>query len=287
MRATKVLLIESAHKEGEVFAASLMRKYEVQIANTGKQGLELAAKGLPDVVVLNAVSMRTSGDRIAVRLRTKLGELPLIHIRPEEAKGDEIVADVVLTPPFTSRKLINRIERYVPPAENELLEVGPFKLSVEQQTLTTPWSEKKLTPKLVELMQLFLSNQDQTLERKQIIQAVWKTDYMGDTRTLDVHIRWLRKVVEPQPRKPKYITTVRGVGYCFRLPDEASASEADEAEKTSSTAASGKQSSKQRKSKSNSRPKKSTQASPKTDAAAFAKPEEAGSKPVAAAEPGE
>jgi DNA-binding winged helix-turn-helix (wHTH) protein len=70
------------------------------------------------------------------------------------------------------------------------------------------------------LMGLFLQHPDQTLERKHIMQQVWETDYLEDTRTLDVHIRWLRKVVEPNPRKPKYLVTVRGIGYRFEIPDE-------------------------------------------------------------------
>ena len=155
-------------------------------------------------------------------LRAELGGLPIIHIRAANVPLTPSEADVVLALPFTSRKLINRIERFsVPPVESSLLESGPFSLNLEQQTLTTPWNEKKLTPKLVTLMELFMQSRDQILGRKEIMQKVWDTDYIGDTRTLDVHIRWLRKVVEPNPRKPQYITTVRGKGYCFVIPPAA------------------------------------------------------------------
>ncbi len=219
MRATRVLLIESARDNGTSFAASLKRKYQVQIAHSGKQGLILAADRRPDVIVLDAASLRTSGDRICSKLRAELGELPIIHIRTADVEPTLSQADVLLTLPFTSRKLINRIERFaVTEVESKLLEAGPFTLNLELQTLTTPWNEKKLTPKLVTLMELFLLNQEQVLGRKEIMQKVWDTDYIGDTRTLDVHIRWLRKVVEPNPRKPQYITTVRGEGYCFVIP---------------------------------------------------------------------
>ncbi len=220
MRATKVLLIQNARNNGVSFAASLRRKYQVQVAHSGKQGLELAQERKPDVIVLDAVSLRTSGDRICDRLRAGLDAVPIIHIRPvEPTTTGTSAADVLLHPPFTSRKLINRIERFVGPAEGKIVEAGPFNLNIEQQTLTTPWAEKKLTPKLVTLMELFLRSQNVVLARKDIMLHVWKTDYMGDTRTLDVHIRWLRKVVEPNPRKPQYITTVRGQGYRFVLPD--------------------------------------------------------------------
>lgn len=220
MRIMKVLLIESARNNGVTFAASLKRKYQVQIAHSGKQGLDMAADRRPDVIVLDAASLRTSGDRICAKLRADLGELPIIHIRGAGSEPTPTVADILLTQPFTSRKLINRIERFVVvPVESRVLEAGPFSLNLEQQTLTTPWNEKKLTPKLVTLMELFMTNQEQTLDRKQIMQQVWDTDYIGDTRTLDVHIRWLRKVVEPNPRKPQYITTVRGLGYRFVIPE--------------------------------------------------------------------
>ncbi len=220
MRATKILLIENARNNGVSFAASLRRKYHVQIAHSGKQGLESALERKPDVIVLDAVSLRTSGDRICERLRAGLDATPIIHIRPvEPAPHGSTVSDVMLHPPFTARKLINRIERFVGPAEGKIVEAGPFNLNIEQQTLTTPWCEKKLTPKLVTLMDLFLKSQNVVLARKDIMLHVWKTDYMGDTRTLDVHIRWLRKVVEPNPRKPQYITTVRGQGYRFVLHD--------------------------------------------------------------------
>lgn len=233
MRATRVLLIENARFNGVSFAASLKRKYQVQIANSGKQGIALALETPPDVIVLDAASLRTSGDRICARLRSSVGQTPIIHIRPKNDPPENAPADVLLSPPFTARKLINRIERFSVPREGKVLQQEPFTLNLEQQTLVTPWSEKKLTPKLVTLMELFLQNQGKTLERKNIMQAVWKTDYMGDTRTLDVHIRWLRKVVEPNPRKPKYITTVRGVGYQFVIPEtETPSTGADSPRKT-------------------------------------------------------
>jgi DNA-binding response OmpR family regulator len=224
MRVTKVLLIESARDNGASFATSLKRKYQVQVAHSGKQGLILAADRRPDVIVLDAASLRTSGDRICSKLRAALGSLPIIHIRAADLAAMPSAADVVLALPFTSRKLINRIERFaVSAVESSLLESGPFSLNLEQQTLTSPWNEKKLTPKLVTLMELFMQSRDQVLGRKEIMQKVWDTDYVGDTRTLDVHIRWLRKVVEPNPRKPQYITTVRGKGYCFVIPPAAEA----------------------------------------------------------------
>jgi DNA-binding response OmpR family regulator len=220
MRATRVLLIENLRANGVSFADALRRKYQVQIAQSGKQALTMAQTLRPDVIVVDAASLRTSGNRICARLRDALGEMPIVHIRPPGLTQEKSAADVLLSPPFTSRKLINRIERFVS-AGGELLEVGPFCLNLAQQSLITPWNEKKLTPKLVTLMEIFMRNPNQTLERRFLMQKVWQTDYMGDTRTLDVHIRWIREVVEPNPRKPQYIKTVRGVGYCFAVSETA------------------------------------------------------------------
>lgn len=219
MRATKVLLIENARANGASFSSALKRKYQVQIARSGKQGLSMALVSHPDIVVLDAASLRTSGNRICAILRANLGEMPIIHIRAAENDEGESLADILLVLPFTSRKLINRINRYAPTPAGEILEIGPYCLNLEQQTLTTPWSEKKLTPKLFALTEIFLRNPNQTLERRHLMQAVWKTDYMGDTRTLDVHIRWIRQILEPEAGKRQVIKTVRGVGYRFTVPN--------------------------------------------------------------------
>lgn len=218
------MLIESARANGVSFAAALGRKYQTRIAHSGKQAVTMVRASRPDIVVLDAVSLRTSGNRIVQRLRAVHSGMPIIHIRSQDRTGGESAADVLLVPPFTSRKLINRIERFAAFSHGDRLEVGPFCLSLQQQTLTTPSNEKKLTPKLVALMELFMQNPNVTLERRQIMQSIWNTDYMGDTRTLDVHIRWIRKVVEPNPRKPQFIRTVRGVGYRFALPEDGAAS---------------------------------------------------------------
>ncbi len=217
MRA-KVLLIERSRNNSSSFAASLQRRYEVAIAHSGKQAIPLARRKHPDVIVLDAISLRTSGDRIVARLRKQLGDVPIIHLRETSKNKRASMADVVLVPKFTARKIINRIERLVsPPAEN-ILDVGPFSLNLKQRKLVSPKGETTLTPKLARLMWMFLQNPGKTLARETLMRGVWKTAYMGDTRTLYVHVRWLRREIEPDPRKPQYIVTVRGVGYRFQLP---------------------------------------------------------------------
>lgn len=223
--AAKVLLIESVRANGKSFSPALKKRYDLTLAFSGKQGVSLAQDLLPDIVVLDAVSMRTSGDRICRKLRTCLPDTPIIHIRPPLDAGDSVIdADVVLCHPLTWRKLVNRIKRFVdiPQKDEELLQVGPFSLNVVKRTLLVGDQEQRLTPKLAGLAEIFLKHPNTVIARKTLIQQVWKTEYMGDTRTLDVHIRWLREMVEENPSKPQVIKTVRGVGYRLVPPESQS-----------------------------------------------------------------
>ncbi len=221
MDAAKVLLIESGRANGKSFAPALKKRYEVSLAYSGKSGLAVAHSLLPDVVVLDAVSMRTSGDRICRKLHAQLPDTPLIHIRPPyEGKDKPSPADIILHHPFTWRKLVNRINRFVDSQdkEGEILEVGNIRLNVPKRLLIVGDQERRLTPKLTGLAAVFLKYPNTVIARKTLIQQVWNTDYMGDTRTLDVHIRWLREALEENPSRPRIITTVRGVGYRMVLP---------------------------------------------------------------------
>lgn len=214
--AAKVLLIESIRANGKSFATALGKRYNLALAYSGKQGISLAQSMLPDVVVLDAASMRTSGDRICRTLRASLPETPIIHIRPSsDGQGGPSEADVVLCHPLTWRKLVNRIRRFVEERDRqgEVLQAGALRLDMAKRTLLVGEQEKPLTPKLAGLAGLFLKYPNTVIARKTLIQQVWHTDYMGDTRTLDVHIRWLREIVEEDPAHPRIIKTVRGVGY--------------------------------------------------------------------------
>jgi DNA-binding response OmpR family regulator len=222
----KILVIERSGTNEQSFVSPLERKgFEVYSVHTGKTALNLAKKKKPDLIVLDAASMGTSGDRICTQLGDSLNGIPIIHVRSEQhAVGDEKAgpAEVSLDMPFTSRKLINRVHRLLPEAPVDMLGQGPVMLDVDRRVVHAYAKQKRLTPKCAGLLELFLQHPGKTLSRVFLMKRVWKTDYVGDTRTLDVHVRWLREAVERKPARPRHIVTVRGLGYRFE-PDPASA----------------------------------------------------------------
>jgi DNA-binding response OmpR family regulator len=133
---------------------------------------------------------------------------------------DVVGAAEILIPPFTSRKLINRLKRILKD-EGKVLQAGGLTLKSGTRCVNNGCREWRLTPKEFELLKVFMRNPGRVLSRRFLMKKVWKTDYMGDTRTLDVHIRWLREKIEKNPSAPVYLRTVRRVGYRFEVPEEA------------------------------------------------------------------
>lgn len=219
MGAARILLIGRVHTQQSSLIAALKKRYEVTVTPSGKQALSLAHKHPPQVVVLNAISLRTPGDRICQDLRVGL-EIPIIHLHPGPKESANSPADVLLFEPFTSRKLINCIERLLPlTGDDGTITCGPFSVDLSRRVLVANGQETQLTPKLAVLLEMFLRHPGETLDRKTLMVKVWHTDYLGDTRTLDVHVRWIRQAIEPEPGKPRYLKTIRGVGYRLDIPD--------------------------------------------------------------------
>jgi two-component system phosphate regulon response regulator PhoB len=130
-------------------------------------------------------------------------------------------ADSYLVKPFTSRKVLNRVRMLLPTqqGDGEVVRAGQITLYRAKPSVDVGGDgEVRLTPKQANLLELFLRHPNRVLSRRKLMQEVWQTDYVGDTRTLDVHIRWVREAIEADPGNPQCITTVRGVGYIFRLP---------------------------------------------------------------------
>ncbi|MBK8021428.1 MAG: response regulator transcription factor [Chloroflexi bacterium] len=201
------------------FSGDLKKRHEVTTVSNGKEASAALLDGRFDVVILDSISLRTPGERTARSLKQQLNGVPLIHLYPG-TKAAETPADVVLLPPFSARKIQNAIGRLLTKAghEGDVLECGPWGLNVDRRLLIADGQEISLTPKLAQLLEVFFRHPGETLDRKILMEKVWQTDYLGDTRTLDVHIRWIRRAIEQDPSRPRHLITLRGVGYRFEAP---------------------------------------------------------------------
>ena len=209
-----ILIIEGRHAEIPSFAADLQKKgFDVVTAKCGSDATSRLNKVAPDLVVVNAASLRSSGVRICQSLRDKSDKLPIILILEKDKTVAKDSADAILNLPFTVQKLSNRIKPLLPGDGKNVIQAGPIRLDTERRRVRCLGKNNKLTPRLVMLLQILMEHHGEVLERKQLFKQVWETDYTGDTRTLDVHISWLRRAIELDPLKPKFLKTIRGVGY--------------------------------------------------------------------------
>jgi DNA-binding response OmpR family regulator len=220
MALVTILLIASTRAKDDKFLTALQKQYHILTARSARQGLALVKERPPAAIVLNAVSLRTTGERICRDIKTALQTVPLVHIHPGPRDRVASVADTVVFYPLSARRLIKCIEQLISVDEAEFISCGPFRMHVPRRVLIAHGKETHLSPKLALLVETFLRNPGQIMDRKTLMETVWQTDYLGDTRTLDVHIRWIRKVMENGSRNPRYLKTVRGVGYRLALPEE-------------------------------------------------------------------
>jgi DNA-binding response OmpR family regulator len=217
-----ILLIEKAEPPIDWILPSLeKKKYEVSLARNEQEAIQQAASETPDLIVLNGTSSKIDGRKICQALHEKVAEIPIILILPEVKRGEDVMgATFILMPPFTSRKLFNRIRNILKSDEGTTIQAGGLTLSLGTRRVSNGTKERRLNPKELELLKVFMRSPGRVLSRKFLMKKIWKTDYTGDTRTLDVHIRWLREKIEKDPSSPTYLRTVRGVGYRFDIPGE-------------------------------------------------------------------
>lgn len=223
MQEAVILLVEAKRASGNSMALALAKAgYELKIVHTGTAAYHLVKDCSPDLVIFDASTMRSSGSRSCRRLRRELGDnIPIIHSRAAGQLEDQAAeADIYLEHPYTARKLINRVKALLPADDlnGEVVRCGDITLHLSKPSVEVAGrSEHRLTPKLASLLEEFARHPNEIVSRRQLMQNVWNTDYIGDTRTLDVHIRWMREIIEDDPAKPKLLRTVRGKGYIFRI----------------------------------------------------------------------
>ncbi len=213
---TKILWIESNHNMTPSFVPSLQKKgYLVETVSSGKEAITRISFFDPELAVVNAASLRSNGQRICRALLERLNGNPILLIRDQAHPFiEETVANRVLVLPFTIRKLLNRIQSLVPESKGKVLTRGPITLDPKSNILLLKnHCPRHLTPKLAMLLCVFMQHPGQVMDREGLFREIWQTDYVGDTRTLDTHISWLRGLIEANPQKPQLLKTVRGVGY--------------------------------------------------------------------------
>lgn len=214
MKTTTLLVIEGRHAEIPSFASDLQKKgFDVQTAQNGSQAVARLKEVSPSLVVINAASLRSTGLRICQSIREKDPKLPIILILESDNEVSKDAADAVLALPFTVQKLANRIKPLLPGDGKNVLHVGPIRLDLEKRRVRCLGKSTKLTPRLVTLLHLLMDKHGEVVEREPLFKKAWETNYTGDTRTLDVHISWLRRAIELDPDNPKLLKTIRGVGY--------------------------------------------------------------------------
>ncbi len=209
-----ILLVEGARPASSLSPVLESKGYHVARASNSKEALHHLHADAPTLAVVDCTTLHTDGLKICAELRAMMDPLPIIAIVRYGADPDRVIcADNVLMRPFTPRKLVNRIIRLLPNSTGEVLKVGDFSLNLDTHYLRAGKSEHHLTPMKARLLEAFMRHPGEVLSREYLMKNVWKTDYIGDTRTIEVHVRWLRQIIEDDPAKPKLLQTVRGVGY--------------------------------------------------------------------------
>jgi two-component system response regulator RegX3 len=221
---TRVLVVEDEESYSDPLAYLLRREgFDVSVAATGPDALTEFDRTGADIVLLDLMLPGIPGTEVFRRIRAA-SHVPVIMVSAKDAEVDRVVglelgADDYVTKPYSSRELLARIkavlrrlaepEDLLPPT----LEAGPVRMDVERHVVTIEGRGVALPLKEFELLEMLLRNVGRVLTRMQLIDRVWGSDYVGDTKTLDVHVKRLRAKIEPDPALPSYLVTVRGLGY--------------------------------------------------------------------------
>ncbi len=226
MSSPRILLVEDEPSYSEPLTYVLKKEgYQVAVAETGPDGLAAFERGGADLVLLDVMLPGMSGIDVCRSLRSK-SNVPVIMLTAKDGEVDKVVglelgADDYVTKPYSSRELLARIKavlrRGSEPEElvTSSVSAGPVTIDVERHVATVRGEVVALPLKEFELLEFLVRNSGRVLTRGQLIDRIWGSDYVGDTKTLDVHIKRLRKKVETSPKDPVHILTVRGLGYKF------------------------------------------------------------------------
>ena len=223
---TRILVVEDEESFSEALAYLLGREgFEVGVADTGPKAIEEFDRNGADLVLLDLMLPGLSGTEVCRQLRTR-SNVPIIMLTAKDAEVDKVVglelgADDYVTKPYSSRELVARIHAILRRNGNEsfsdndghVLTAGPVRMDTDRHLVSVDNAQTNLPLKEFELLEFLMRNSGRVLTRVQLIDRVWGSDYVGDTKTLDVHIKRLRAKIEKDPANPVFIQTVRGLGY--------------------------------------------------------------------------
>lgn len=216
--APHVLLIEG-RKTGSWAPELKKNGYSMTRTSTRRDSEAQLGNITPDLIVIDNRFLRFDPIRFCHSLRDEGNQVPMLLIIKEDSEIEKVPeVDIYLEEPFTSRKLLNRVERLLRPPGEKVITRGDLTLDIEKRTVSHGHSNQRLTPKQASLLEVFMRHTGQVLPRPFLMKQVWETDFVEDTRTLEVHVHWLRRAIEKDPSRPMYLTTVRGIGYRFDVP---------------------------------------------------------------------
>jgi two-component system, OmpR family, response regulator RegX3 len=223
---TRVLVVEDEESFSDALSFMLRREgYEVGVAANGAAALEDFDRHGADLVLLDLMLPGIPGTEVCRTLRQR-STVPIIMVSAKDGEVDKVVglelgADDYVTKPFSSRELVARIRAVLrrrgeaAVVTDGILEAGPVRIDVDRHTVAVTGQPVTMPLKEFDLLEFLVRNAGRVLTRGQIIDRVWGSDYVGDTKTLDVHVKRLRAKIEDDPKNPRLILTVRGLGYKF------------------------------------------------------------------------
>jgi two-component system response regulator RegX3 len=222
---TRVLVVEDEESYREALSYMLSKEgFEVIEARDGVSGIAEFDRRGADIVLLDLMMPGLPGTEVFRQLRLR-GSIPVIMLTARDTEVDKVVglelgADDYVTKPFSHRELVARMRAVLRRGQDaellpDVLETGGVRMDVARHEVSVNGERIKLALKEFELLEMLLRNAGRVMTRGQLIDRIWGSDYVGDTKTLDVHIKRLRTKIEPDPANPQYLITVRGLGYKF------------------------------------------------------------------------
>ena len=223
---SKILIVEDDPNILESVKYNLQKDgYDILTAVDGAQALEIARAGKPDLIILDIMLPQMNGLEVCRILRKEMA-IPIIMLTARDTEIDKITgldlgADDYVTKPFSMRELMSRVRSLLrrgqiqPVTSETKLISGDLEIDFPHHVVKKAGVSLILSPKEFELLAFLVSNKGQVFSRDQLLEKVWGYDFAGDTRTVDVHISWLREKIESNSQEPKYLLTVRGLGYKF------------------------------------------------------------------------